>query len=216
MRNRGRELSESEIQELVVVETPSTDEELSRLTQLDAYQFSDGRILFLFEGEPATGSLWDSRSAVLESLRRPTESTRDHVLNGRFPLGRNFPERIPELVAHLADQLELQDEELNFTVESLKRLDARMKERIKPEDRLGSGVFPSLVAYLGEVVRQRVEGTWEMRHAGHAEVWEPWIHSPDGREFAPFICLFEQLTNHGDPSARLLRAVPAWAQTVRD
>ena len=216
MRNHGKELSESEIQELLAVETPVIDEELSQLTQLDAYQFGDGRILFLFEGEPTTGALWDSRASVLHSLREGAAEPEDHVLTGRFPAGQGFPERIPARLAKLADVLELADDDLDFSLGSLKTIDARLKERCKPEDRLNGVLFPGLVAYLGEVVRQRVNGTWEMRHASHADVWEPWIHSPDGREFAPFVCLYEQLTNQSDPSACLPRAVPAWVKATQD
>jgi hypothetical protein len=212
VHNRGKDLTEGEIQELLSVETPAIDEELTQLTQLDAYQFGDGRILFLFDGPPTTGVLWETRASVLQSLRARAVSQEDHLLAGRFPPGPGFPDQIPELLAKLADFLQLADGDLDFSLESLHTLDARLEERSKPEDRLGSKLFPALVAYLGEVVRQSLDGAWEMRHTRQPDIWEPWVHSPDGREFAPFVCLYEQLTHHGDPSARLARAVPAWVQ----
>jgi hypothetical protein len=207
----AKELTEPEIQALLVDETPTPDEELSELTLLDAYQFSDGRILFLFDGEPTTGTLWPSRDSVLQSLNSQAEADQGHILEGRLPQGQGFPAQIPEFAARLAELTELTPEELDHSINSLELLDHRVKELFKPAERLSAVIYPCLVAYLGEVVRQRVDGTWEMRHAAGADVWEPWVRSPDGREFAPFVCVYDQLINHTDKSARLLRAVPAWA-----
>jgi hypothetical protein len=208
---RSKELTEPEIQALLFEETPNPDEELSELTLMDAYQFSDGRILFLFDGEPPTGTLWPSRESVLESLN-PDEAEPGHILEGRLPQGQSFPGQVPQLTATLAELVELPVDVLDYSVESLKPLDQRVKERYKPAERLGTAIFPCLIAYLGEVVRLRVDGTWEMRQSGHANVWEPWVRSPDGREFAPFVCIYDQLINHTDPAARLERAVPVWAR----
>jgi hypothetical protein len=208
----NKSLTLSEIQDLISAERPGIDAQLSELTQLDAYQFSDGRILFLFDGEPTTGTLWDSRDDVLQSLGSCVEPSRRHILQDRLPQGQTFAARIPELLANLADLLELDDSDLDFSQRSLDRIDRLVKDRFQPEDRLGSQLFPCLVAYLGELVRQRVAGSWEMRFVGEANVWEPWVHSPDGRQFAPFVCVHEQLTNHTDASAQLVRSIPTWAR----
>jgi hypothetical protein len=208
---QGKELTEPEIQTLLVEETPTPDAELSELTLLDAYQFSDGRILFLFDGEPPTGTLWPSRDSVLHSLGPNAEADQRHILEGRLLQGKDFPQQVEQFTAKLAELVDLPPAALDYSLESLKFLDQRVKEHFKPADRLGAVLFPSLVAYLGEVVRQRVEGVWEMRQAYRADIWEPWVRSANGREFAPFLCVYDQLINHEDDSAMLLRAVPAWA-----
>jgi hypothetical protein len=208
----GKDLTEDEIRALVAEETPAPDEQLSELTMLDAFQFSDGRILFLFDGEPTTGTLWTSREQVLQSLDAQVDSADRHVLEGRLPQGQSFPDHLDELVSRLAELAGLQIEDLDYSVDSLDLLDEQIKKRIAPDKRLGAPIFPCLVAYLGEVVRQSVSGVWEMRHAAHADIWEPWVRSPDGREFAPFVCVHDQILNHIDESARLSRAVPAWAK----
>ncbi len=159
----GKELTESEIQALLVEETPNPDPELSEFTLLDAYQFSDGRILFLFDGEPPKGTLWPSRDSVLHSLGPNAEADQGHILEGRLPQGKSFPQQVELLTAKLAELVDLPQEALDYSLDSLKFLDERVKERFKPADRLGAVLFPSLVAYLGEVVRRRVEGVWEMR-----------------------------------------------------
>ena len=211
MRSRGKELSEPEIQDLLATETPVADEELSQLTLLDVYQFSDGRILFLFDGEPTTGTLWDSRDSVLQSLTASAEEPESHPLAGRWHQGQGFPDQVDELKARLADLIDLPIDDLDYSLESLELVDRTIKTRFPPEERLGAVVFPCLVAYLGETVRQLVDGAWEMRHASHADIWEPWVRSPQGREFAPFVCLHEQLSHPTDESAQLPLAVPAWA-----
>ncbi len=211
MQSRGKELSESEIQDLLATETPVADDELAQLTLLDAFQFSDGRILFLFDGEPASGALWDSRESVLQSLTSSVEEPQDHVLAGRWQHGQGFPDQIDNLKARLAELLDLPTDDLDYSLESLDLVDQTIKTRFLPEERLGPTLFPCLVAYLGEVVRQLVDGTWEMRHASHADIWEPWVRSPQGREFAPFFCLHDQLSHPTDESAQLPLAVPAWA-----
>jgi hypothetical protein len=212
MTKHCQELTEAQLQELLVVETPVSDEELSGLTLLDAYRFSDGRILFLFDGEPPSGTLWPSRDSVLQSLVSNAEQEEEHVLAGHLPHGESFPAQVPQLIVDLADALELEPESVDYSDASLVLIDRRVKERYKPADRLSGSVFHCLVAYVGEAVRQRVGGVWEMRKAYRSEVWEPWVRSPNGREFAPFLCVHEQLINHTDESAQLLRAVPAWAR----
>ena len=207
-----QELTEAQIQELLVVETPVSDEELSALTLLDAYQFSDGRILFLFSGDPPTGTLWPSRDIVLQSLVSSEEQAEEHDLARGLPQGQSFLEQVPQLIVTLADALELEPEAVDYSDASLVLIDRRVKERYKPADRLSAKIFPCLIAYVGEAVRQRVGGEWEMRKAYRSDVWEPWVRSPDGREFAPLLCVHEQLINHADESAQLLRAVPAWAR----
>jgi hypothetical protein len=208
----GKELTEGELRALLSEETPVPDKSLSELTLLDAYAFSDGRILFLFDAEPPTGTLWPSRERVLQSLSEQIKPAEMHILEGLQPQGQSFPKHIDEFVSKLAELTTLSSEELDYSVESLDLLDSQIKERFEPEKRLGAQIFPCLVAYLGEVVRQSVDGIWEMRRASHADVWEPWVRSPDGREFAPFVCVHDQIVNHTDASARLVRAVPAWAK----
>ena len=212
MTRHCQELTEAQIQELLAVETPAPDEELSALTLLDAYQFSDGRILFLFDGAPPTGTLWPSRDSVLQSLVSIAEEPEEQALAGSFSPGQGFPEQVANLIVALADALELEPESVDYSDASLVLIDRCVKARYKPAERLGGSIFPGLVAYVGEAVRQRVGGVWEMRKAYRGDVWEPWVRSPNGREFAPFLCVHEQLINHTDESAQLLRAVPAWAR----
>ena len=212
MTKHCQELTEVQLQELLAVETPVADEELAALTLLDAFQFSDGRILFLFDGEPPTGTLWPTRDSVLQSLVSNAEEPEEQALAGGLPLGQGFPEQVPNLIVALADALQLEPESVDYSDASLMLIDRRVKERYKPADRLSGRLFPGIVAYVGEAVRQRVGGVWEMRKAYRGEAWEPWVRSPNGREFAPFLCVHEQLINHTDESAQLLRAVPAWAR----
>ena len=216
MRTHGKELTEAEIQDLLAAETPTADDELSQLTLLDAYQFSDGRILFLFDGEPTTGTLWESRASVLQSLDSSDEEPQGHILSGRLPQGQTFPDQVQELTARLAEWIDLPVDDLDYSFESLEQIDQSVKARFQPEERLTARIFPCLVAYLGEVVRQLVDGAWEMRHASHADVWEPWVRSRQGREFAPFVCVYDQLIHHADQSAHLSLAVPAWALKGQD
>jgi hypothetical protein len=108
MTKHCQELTEAQIQELLVVETPVADEALSALTLLDAYQFRDGRVLFLFDGEPPTGTSWPTRDSVLQSLVSNAEEPEEQALAGNLLLGLGFPEQVPNLIVALAAALELE------------------------------------------------------------------------------------------------------------
>ncbi len=107
--------------------------------------------------------------------------------------GEDFPEHVPQLIDDLAHLLKIRRDVLDGTMDSLNAVDAALKKYGKRKS-LQAPVFSALVAYSGEVMRQKVQGKWEMRFEGaYAPVWEPWIVDLQNRYCTPFIYLYEDL-----------------------
>lgn len=172
--------------------------------------------------EDGAGNVYTSVEAWLELLRS-VESLRQqppmHALRGRLPQGHHFVEQVPELIDALAAKLNIPLQRLDKSEKSLEVLDQAIQHRGQAEC-LEADTFAPLVAYVGEVIRQAVNGAWEMRLAnsvgvgeiivkkvnGHweeadltqgseqePEIWEPWIIDPQGHGYQPYIHVYGEL-----------------------
>ena len=89
--------------------------------------------------------------------------------------------------------------------------------RLSPEQLLTPEVFAPLTAYVGEVLRNKTNGRWEMRRATDTErTWEPWIVDPSGRAYAPFGIYKELLENGRSSSLRAFVAFPTIREGPQD
>jgi hypothetical protein len=59
---------------------------------------------------------------------------------------------------------------------------------------LSEAVFPSLVAYVGEVIRLAIGGTWEL-HAQKDGTWEPEV-ADQHREPCGLLGIYKELLEH--------------------
>ena len=163
------------------------------------YTHPDGRIFDLFTNEEK-GRLYISHEdferllARLEEIREGNNlGISQHVLMGRLPYENDFIEYIPQLITDLAIKLKIPPEMLDRSVDSLIKVDAAIRKYGKAKS-LEAPIFPMLVAYVGEVMRQEIEGRWEMRLSEiDKEIWEPWIIDSRGRSCNPFLGVYDEL-----------------------
>ncbi len=157
------------------------------------YKNSDGNILQVLSDD--SGNLYESTVdwlSLLEEVEALRHQEPTHVLCERLPQGQDFINQVPELVHDLATKLGISPQQLDKSGRSLEIVDRaiRCKGRrkcLEPE------IFAPLVAYVGEVLQQRVGGHWEMRATENPDVWEPWVIDAQGRGHQPYIIVYDEL-----------------------
>lgn len=211
-RPTSRALSAKETKRILDRTQHSFDQELSRITLSDAFDLADGGVLLRFEN--GKGRLYESKiefRAMLDEGERKAQRGSESVCRD-FPQGQGFADQVPQLVAQLSGLLKLDPADLDGSESSLDKVEKGFR-RVSPEQLLTPEVFAPLTAYVGEVLRNKTNGRWEMRRATDAErTWEPWIVDPAGRAYAPF-GIYKELLEYGRSAS--LRAFVAFP-TIRE
>lgn len=194
----SRSLSTQKIQILIKAPEWTLDTELTANVQGDLYISAiytgpDGRLLTVLKD--GAGRLYDSREAWLsqfESIEALRKQDPVHLLHGRLPQGQNFPNEVPNLLDELAVKLSILVEQLDKSKNSLKKVDQALRRKGRSKC-LEAEIFAPLVAYVGEVIRQKVGGHWEMRANYYGDVWEPWLIDAQGRCIPIFSSVYDEL-----------------------
>ena len=118
-----------------------------------------------------------------------------HPLDGWQPESKDLLDELPKLVEHLAVELNIPLVELDKTLPSLNRVENSVRQKGRQKC-LSLEIFPSLVIYVGEVIRQATNGRWELRLNNDCDVatWEPWIVVNNGNAFPPHAQVYEQMS----------------------
>jgi hypothetical protein len=117
----------------------------------------------------------------------------------RLSHGQNFIAHVPTLIDELAQRLSLPRETLDKSSDSLKRIDAFIKNKGE-EWILESGVLAPLVAYVGEIIKQLINGEWQMRVLVDGKTWEPYIVDTRGKGYHPYYTIVDEFMEVGTPS----------------
>jgi hypothetical protein len=185
-----------EVDELLSTSGWSKDERLTQELRITTvYRHIDGRIINVFE--LGYGHLYlDSASfdKTIATFRQAMLKPSRHILAGRLCQNQDFPKQISELIEKLAVSMKLNPGELDFSYDSVKTLQAKVQRRGK-EKCLEEPIFSTLVAYLGEIQRQMINGRWEMILSPQdQETWEPWVIDPEGRSCNAWDWLYDMLS----------------------
>lgn len=158
----------------------------------------DGKaILQLATGRGYLIETKDDFNLLVETYESVRRRSRQHILEGKFPYGVDFPEKAMNIALALPDFLPINRDYLTFEMSSLQAIDHAI-HTIGRSKCLEHPIFVSLVAYVGEVMRKSVNGHWNMRVSTfHTEIWEPWIVDRQDRWCNPFIPLYDLLS--GEP-----------------
>ncbi|HUN07579.1 MAG TPA: hypothetical protein PLQ56_13305 [Aggregatilineales bacterium] len=166
---------------------------------------ADGRLLDLVLGAGFSevdryGFLFadqDEIATIIARLKDPTQKRSAHILEGLMLYQMDFTDHLAELIAGLENRFNLKPGELDYSPESVSRLQRRAK-RYGRKACLDAVVFSGLVAYLGEMMRRSFNGQWHMRPSvNETDIWEPWIVDSEGRECNPFSYLYSGLSEDG-------------------
>jgi hypothetical protein len=202
------EVSRGKVRALLAKEQWVRDERISSLTSSNAYVHADGRLLLVFhEGDEDraafAATLWQSKEWFLEELNKASSEDSRHILAERLPQGEKFPSKVNELIDELAAELNLPKASLDYSIGSIDLVDATVRKNYVAFERMSPPLFPRLMAYVGETILHAAGGRWEMRPASTAGIWEPWVVTRSGAEFAPFAIIFKELYDRSDANGNL-------------
>jgi hypothetical protein len=193
-RGLGEKLTAKRVRELLAGSGHVRDAETSRSMLCDVYRLADGSGLLAFED--GRGVLYYSHETMVARHRANVAKARSGYREPPlFADGEMFPSRIADHIAALPAILGVEAAKLDFTEASLDVVDAALRRL--PADRvLSPQVFPSLAAYVGEVIRLAIGGRWEMRRASDGEAWEPEVVDAIGRPCA-LLKIYKELMEYG-------------------
>jgi hypothetical protein len=160
----------------------------------------NGAAVLMLPGRPryfeSATEFWQAR-AEAEQLAGggPT-----HIASA-LPYGREFVKHVDALVQRLSSVVPVKQTALDRSDVSLRALDRAIR-KLDWELLLTGEVLGPVVAYLGEVIRTRTGGAWEMRLGTDGKTWEPWIVDAEAREYAPFM-FAKELHEYGPKASAL-------------
>ncbi|MDX2141610.1 MAG: hypothetical protein SF123_26215 [Chloroflexota bacterium] len=129
----------------------------------------------------------------LADLQKVISSGPMHILEGNFPYGEDFPDKVPSLLQQVPTLFGVPPDDLDLSMESLKLLDKAFEGNDISQG-LEDPYFAALMAYCGEAIRLATNGQWEMRRSDRfPDIWEPWIIPAVGLPISVADELFESL-----------------------
>lgn len=141
---------------------------------------------------PGYGVLYESEAAFKETM------VLRHALADLIPDGRGFLAKVPQLIARLEKRLGLGAGQLDYSRQSLRRLDAYIASfhRTHTTAQTDAQLFQELTAYYGETLRRAISGQWRIREekTGPAHVQaEPNIALVASQEIKPWTSVLTAL-----------------------
>lgn len=193
-------LSKKQVRQILENNQWIKDVELSKKFWSEVYRLENGKILIV-DSYNGTGKeftddfvkhLEDSYDSV--SKKAEYQKGNEHILADNFPYQENFITDVSNLVNQLAERFFISRSLLDNSLKSLRYIDTAIK-RIGQLECLKEEIFPLLIAYVGEVIKQQTQGHWQMRCVTLRSIviWEPLIIVKNGREFLPFYIIYNEL-----------------------
>ncbi len=159
------------------------------------YVLADGAALVLEES--GRGRLWYSHERMVSEYKATLKLAleRHDVLRVLLPQARGFVLQVPALIVELPGLLDIDTVVMDFSEASLAAVDLAIR-RLGSERILTPEIFPSLLAYVGEVIRRQVNGSWEVRTTRDGTRHEPDIVDSTGGRYG-LLRMYKQLLEYG-------------------
>lgn len=149
------------------------------------YELSNDRFLLVFDVNdvsiPGKGDIYP-KEYFLRMIRWMKKVKEDSKHNRGSSFGHwlyysknklKLTEKIDYLIDELAQRLTIERAMLNFSYESLDTISEKL-EKIGI-DEIQQELYDNLVAYVGEVIRQRVDGYWDVDEVPFISINDKWI-----------------------------------------
>lgn len=162
-------------------------------TELDTSKYyldKNGRVLSFLPSCPHESFLVFESVQALEDLREKINADikgGKHLLHDYQDKIKQLPESIETEKDFLARFLLLEHDILDYTFDSLKKIDGRLKK--VPQETYFDILFPSLLAYMGETIRREKNGEWVFKT--NQGIIEPFIKLPSGKYINVFLDLYK-------------------------
>ncbi|MBE9080100.1 hypothetical protein IQ241_22875 [Romeria aff. gracilis LEGE 07310] len=98
----------------------------------------------------------------------------EHPLSGWVPNEQSFDNDIGSNTETLERLIDINRAQLDFTLDSLNAISAYIHS-LESNANIGLELFLPLTLYFGEVIRQSVKGSWQLKMNQDIGVYEPWV-----------------------------------------
>jgi hypothetical protein len=170
--------------------TERTDLKLHKLDTGKYYLDKNERVINFLPSSPHDSFLvFDSVQALqdVQAIAKADSNVRKHLLHDYQDKIKQLPESIEAEKDFLAKFLLMEPDILDFTFNSLKQIDRKLKK--VSQTIFFDILFPSLVAYMGETIRRERNGNWVFK--SNREIIEPYINLPSGKSINIFLDLYK-------------------------
>lgn len=189
----SKKISGADVRALLEQQQWRLDDELTKQLFMPVYVFTDGSCLVQLESGK-DGTLWKTRQDLVD-IAFPAE---EHLYDRMLGPGRKFIDEIAIHAQRLAEILNLPPSTMDFSGQSLYRLDAVIKNG-NPLDFYEPEFFAPLLAYVGETIRCHCGGTWTISSLPNRGGWEPRIIVPGTAPVRPQEYIFRELEEDSGP-----------------
>jgi hypothetical protein len=172
--------------------TAERDEPLSKALMAHVYRLPDGRAIVRF-GDGRCREYASHADLARWYAAADAGARRGFNWNTLLPMGASFPSVVPDLVEQLPVILGLSKGSSGSPVD-LPRVEGAVRH-VGRGAALTPGIFPALLAFVGEAIRMRVGGHWRCEDRGHG--YEPYLLYEDGRE-CQVLRLYKQILEFDD------------------
>ena len=159
------------------------------------YVLEDGGAVIV--SKDGSGAHWFSCEELVSGHRAVVKAAleRKDPLTELLPNPERFRTDVPTMVGELPTLLGIKSESLDYSEKSLDAVDRAIR-RLGSERFMSGEVFPSLIAYVGEVIRRHVRGVWEIRSTSDGARLEPEIVEITGGRHQ-LLPIYKELLEHG-------------------
>jgi hypothetical protein len=164
---------------------------------LEYYLLSGGKFVIVSK-RAGFGFVFDSEKQFID-LKGPGQYDKPtHILEG-YDIYRNdevFFKTSKQSHLKLSELLGIPVNLLNFTFESLKLIDEKIKEQKISVKEYIEKLFPVVVQYIGETIIHEKQGQWHLIFDQECEVWEPFVELTDKRMVNIFLDHYDFAVEH--------------------
>lgn len=191
----ARNLTNKQVKELLQQPSWTVEEELSKQLKCTAYVSTEDRVLL--HREVMQSRLYENKQDLLDLLKQGKKRFDQQVLWYESVQRQEFASRIPRLLDELGQKLGISATKLDYTLESLGVIDAKLNQR-KREEYFKQEVFAALVAYVGETIKKATNGQWcfKTEATNNASSANPIIFSEHSALYDPAIIVFRELSEN--------------------
>lgn len=165
------------------------------------YELTNDRFLYVFDPKelsiPGKGVVYPKEDFL--RFVRWTQKVREDYANHRASSGEHWRyyskhkieliNKIDELISELAEQLGILRYQLDFSYTSLDIVSNKAEDYV---ERVQSELYDNLVAYVGEVIKRRVNGQWDINSFSTEDKY-PYIRADINEVLMPINVVWQEL-----------------------
>lgn len=189
----------AELDSLIKIKDGVKHVDLSDRLSSRVFVLSDERIIVIPGMASKTpGVIYLNEKAIMKVLNLKDDD--GHYLKGFVKSKEDFMNNRQSQVLKLIELLNIDKKQLDFSVSSLSIIDKKINSGVIDKSNfLNNEYFFPLCVYIGEVIRNEVNGNWSFKTSKDDKtVIEPYIEDIKGKKYSPFLSIYKDIDDSDD------------------